>query len=85
MVAALFDSARTAPPSAALLRRAAAPVHPAGLRRRNTVIVASGPGDTVDPLAPPPPSQASVSELPSLYPRNLGDGRGKKLWESAAL
>jgi len=85
VVAALFDSARTAPPSAALLRRAAAPVHPPGLRGRNTVIVASGPGDTVDPLAPPPPSQASVSELPSLYPRKLCDGRRKKLWESTAL
>ena len=82
VVAALFDSARTAPPSAALLRRAMAPEKPAPARRK-TIIGSSGSGDKCDPLAPPPPGQASASDAAVLrYPRKLGEGRGKKLWES---
>ena len=84
VVAALFDSARTAPPSAALLRRALRPEKPQPARRK-TIIGSngSGSGDACDPLAPPPPGQASASAGPEFrYPRKLGEGRGKKLWES---
>ena len=84
VVAALFDSARTAPPSAALLRRAMTPEKPQPARRK-TIIGSngSGSGDKIDALAPPPPGQASASDAAVLrYPRKLGEGRGKKLWES---
>ena len=84
VVAALFDSARTAPPSAALLRRALRPEKPQPARRK-TIIGSngSGSGDACDALAPPAPGQASASDAAVMrYPRKLGEGRGKKLWES---
>ena len=83
VVAALFDSARTAPPSAALLRRALRPEKPPVPARRKTIIGSNGSGDKSDALAPPDPGQASASDAAVLrYPRKLGEGRGKKLWES---
>ena len=89
VVAALFDSARTAPPSAALLRRALKPEKAPGPQRRSTVIGAGSVGGSKGPdaLAPPPPGQKSGSDAPGLMrflsTRKLGECRGKKLWESA--
>ena len=53
--------------------------------RRKTIIGSngSGSGDACDALAPPAPGQASASDAAVMrYPRKLGEGRGKKLWES---
>ena len=66
-----------------MLRRALRPEKPPVPARRKTIIGSNGSGDKCDPLAPPPPGQASASDAaPFRYPRKLGEGRGKKLWES---
>ena len=68
-----------------MLRRALRPEKPPVPARRKTIIGSngSGSGDACAALAPPDPGQASASDAaPFRYPRKLGEGRGKKLWES---